>query len=52
MSDPNIPQSLVLSVMGFAAVGIGIGVGLSFWEPDDMDAKDKTLQWIGLIGDM
>jgi hypothetical protein len=35
----------VLSVMLFAASGIGIGVGLSFWEPDDMDDKDKTLKW-------
>ena len=42
----------VLSVMGFAAIGIGIGVGLSYWEPDDMDAKDKTLKWIGLVGDL
>jgi Na+/H+-dicarboxylate symporter len=42
----------VLSVMLFAAAGIGIGVGLSFWEPDDMEDKDKTLKWIGLIGDL
>lgn len=42
----------VLSVLGFALVGIALGVGLSFWEPDDMDDKDKTLKWIGLIGDL
>ena len=42
----------VLAVMAFAFVGIGVGVGLSFWEPDDMETKDKVLQWIGLIGDL
>ena len=42
----------VLSVLGFALVGIGIGVGLSYWEPDDMDTKDKLLKWIGLLGDL
>ena len=42
----------VLTVMIFAALGIGIGVGLSFWEPDDIETKDKFLQWIGLIGDL
>jgi Na+/H+-dicarboxylate symporter len=42
----------VLSVMFFAVVGIGIGVGLSYWEPDDPEDKDKTLKWIGLVGDL
>ena len=42
----------VLTVIMCAAIGIGVGVGLSFWEPDDANAKDITLQWIGLIGDM
>ena len=42
----------VLSVLGFAAAGIGLGVGLSSWEPDDPDRKTKTLKWIGLIGDL
>jgi len=42
----------VLGVMGFAAVGIGLGIGLSYWEPDDMETKDKLLKWIGLLGDL
>jgi Na+/H+-dicarboxylate symporter len=42
----------VLSVLGFAAAGIGLGVGLSSWEPDDADQKTKTLKWIGLVGDL
>jgi len=42
----------VLAVMFFAGAGIGIGVGLSFWEPDDMEKKDKLLQWLGLLGDL
>jgi Na+/H+-dicarboxylate symporter len=41
----------VLSVLIFAALGLGIGIGLSFWE-DDGDSKDKTLKWIGLLGDL
>ena len=42
----------VISVMVFAATGIAMGVGLSFWEPDDPDTKDLTLKWFGLIGDL
>ncbi|CAB9520857.1 Putative sodium-dependent excitatory amino acid transporter glt [Seminavis robusta] len=42
----------VLSVLGFAAVGIGLGLGLSFWEPEDPNDKDTVLQWVGLIGDL
>jgi hypothetical protein len=41
----------VLSVLVFATVGLGVGIGLSFWE-DDGDAKDTTLKWIGLLGDL
>jgi Na+/H+-dicarboxylate symporter len=40
----------VLSVVGFAAMGIGIGVGLSFWDPSE--AKSITIQWLGLVGDL
>jgi Na+/H+-dicarboxylate symporter len=42
----------VLSVLLFAGVGVAVGVGLSFWEPDDMEKKDKTLKWLGLVGDL
>lgn len=42
----------VASVLIFAAIGIGIGVGLSFWHPEDPATKAGTLQWIGLIGDL
>jgi Na+/H+-dicarboxylate symporter len=43
----------VLSVLAFAAVGIGTGVGLSYWSPDDDDdSKEKVLKWIGLLGDL
>jgi Na+/H+-dicarboxylate symporter len=45
----------VISVVSFAAVGLATGVGLSFWVPEDEageTAKDTTLQWIGLIGDL
>lgn len=42
----------VLSVLLFAGVGLATGIGLSFWEPDDMEKKQKTLKWLGLIGDL
>jgi Na+/H+-dicarboxylate symporter len=42
----------VLSVLLFAGVGLATGIGLSFWEPDDMESKEKTLKWLGLIGDL
>jgi len=42
----------VLSVLAFAAVGISLGLGLSYWEPEDPTDKDTALKWIGLIGDM
>jgi Na+/H+-dicarboxylate symporter len=42
----------VLSVLLFAGVGVAVGVGLSFWEPDEMEKKDKTLKWLGLVGDL
>jgi L-cystine uptake protein TcyP (sodium:dicarboxylate symporter family) len=40
------------TILLFAILGVGLGVGLSFWEPDNSDAKKMTLQWIGLIGDL
>ncbi len=42
----------VLSVLTFAAIGVGTGVGLSYWEPEDPDAKSKLLKWLGLVGDL
>jgi Na+/H+-dicarboxylate symporter len=42
----------ILSILLFAGCGLGIGIGLSFWEPDDMEDKSKTLKWLGLMGDL
>jgi len=42
----------LLSVVCFAALGLCIGIGLSFWEPDNADSKEKALKWIGLVGDL
>jgi len=33
-------------------VGIGLGVGLAYWEPDDPEIKKILIQWIGLAGDL
>eukprot|EP00980_Cylindrotheca_fusiformis_P012005 scaffold2838_cov112-Cylindrotheca_fusiformis.AAC.7 len=42
----------VTSVLIFAVVGVGIGVGLSTWDPSDPNDKEVAVKWIGLIGDM
>jgi len=42
----------ILSVVCFAACGVGLGIGLAVWEPDNPTTKSVTLRWIGLLGDM
>lgn len=43
----------LVAVVSFAILGIGIGLGLSFWEPaEGSDAKEKTIKWVGLVGDL
>jgi Sodium:dicarboxylate symporter family len=42
----------VLSVLLFALAGVAVGVGLTFWEPEDPEDKTKCIKWLGLIGDM
>ncbi len=37
-------------VLGGAIIGIGHGIGLSFWQPDNPSTKDAAMTWIGLIG--
>lgn len=32
--------------------GIGIGVGLSFWQPEDPSSKATAILWVGLVGDL
>ena len=42
----------ILAILMFAIVGIGAGIGLSYWQPDDPETKKVTIQWIGLAGDL
>lgn len=42
----------ILAVVSFAAVGVGLGVLLSEWNPDDSESKTIVLTWVGLIGDL
>jgi solute carrier family 1 (neutral amino acid transporter) protein 5 len=54
--DPNrgcgpMARYPLLSVIAFAAVGVAVGLGLSFWE-DDGDTKSKVIKWVGLVGDL
>lgn len=39
-------------VLGGAAIGLAIGLGLAFWEPANPDTKDVVVQWLGLFGDL
>ena len=39
-------------VIGGALTGIGLGVGLAYWQPENPDAKETALLWIGLLGQM
>lgn len=39
-------------VIGSAAIGIGLGIGLSFWNPEDPSGKITAIMWIGLLGDL
>jgi len=47
-------RSLIRSVLFLKpfAVGIGIGIGLSFWMPENPNDKATALKWIGLVGDL
>jgi hypothetical protein len=40
----------IIAVVSFAAAGCALGVGLSYWNPEDPEDKNITLQWLGLIG--
>jgi hypothetical protein len=42
----------VSTILLFAAIGICVGVGISYWEPTNSDTKTVVIQWIGLIGDL
>ena len=42
----------VAFVLGGAVIGIALGIGLSFWNPDDPSTKEVVIMWIGLIGDL
>jgi hypothetical protein len=47
-----VDRHRVITILGFALVGVGIGVGLSFWDPEDSESKKIAIQWIGLVGDL
>jgi Na+/H+-dicarboxylate symporter len=44
----------IISLLLFVFSGIGSGIGLSMWNPDENDStsKEVALQWIGLVGDL
>jgi Na+/H+-dicarboxylate symporter len=35
-----------------AVIGIGAGIGLAYWTPEDPQAKETALLWIGLLGEL
>lgn len=45
----------LITLLVFALLGLGTGIGLSFWHPETDEAaksKDVLLLWIGLVGDI
>ena len=40
------------SLAAFAIVGLGVGIGLSFWTPEDEESKKILITWLGLVGDI
>jgi Sodium:dicarboxylate symporter family len=45
-------RNRLTGILLFAATGLAIGIGLSYWEPEDPETKQKTMLWLGLIGDL
>lgn len=41
----------IVLVLACAVVGVAVGIGLSTWDSES-EAKDNTLKWIGLLGDL
>mmetsp|Transcript_29019 Transcript_29019/g.35373 ORF Transcript_29019/g.35373 Transcript_29019/m.35373 type:complete len:513 (+) Transcript_29019:117-1655(+) len=45
----------LISLAVFAILGLGVGIGLSYWDPDTasaQDSKDILIRWLGLLGDI
>lgn len=42
----------IISIVSFAAGGVGLGIVLSEWNPADDDIKNALLSWVGLVGDL
>jgi Na+/H+-dicarboxylate symporter len=45
----NYPMA---AIFVFMVLGISLGVGLSYWVPEDPTDKAVAIQWIGLVGDL
>jgi Na+/H+-dicarboxylate symporter len=42
----------ILAIFIFVVLGVALGVGLSYWEPENPTDKKVTIQWLGLVGDL
>lgn len=42
----------ILAIFIFVVLGVGLGVGLSYWEPENPNTKSVVIQWLGLVGDL
>ncbi|CAB9518515.1 Putative sodium-dependent excitatory amino acid transporter glt [Seminavis robusta] len=42
----------IATLIAFASAGIATGIGLTFWEPEDVETKVNLIKWIGLVGDL
>jgi len=42
----------ILAIFIFVVLGVGLGVGLSYWQPENPNTKSVVIQWLGLVGDL
>lgn len=48
----NYTKHQLAFVIWGAILGIGLGIALAYWTPENADTKSTVLLWVGLLGDL